>query len=173
MGSDPILAFYRLEQPDAAGRRLDEIWTWDDQRLEAVHDYIQWLFPLREPSAFNPNAPLLTPDTVRAFAEDATLRERLKQSLALMLGFYGFELSESGAGAVAVRNSQRIDTRRRQWLRPGDHNHLRLSRILASARGLGLPQYSDALLAHLERLYAEHPGMISPTTLGFWRRAGQ
>ena len=44
--SDPLLRFYRLEGTDARGRSLEEIWTWEAGRLEAVHDYIQWLFPL-------------------------------------------------------------------------------------------------------------------------------
>ena len=57
---DPLLRFYRLEGPDARGRTLPEIWAWDAARLEGVHDYIQWLFPLPEPSAFNPHAPILT-----------------------------------------------------------------------------------------------------------------
>ena len=47
---DPVVAFYRLEAPDARGRMLHDIWRWDSARLETVHDYIQWLFPLDVPS---------------------------------------------------------------------------------------------------------------------------
>ena len=63
---DPLLRFYGLESGDARGRSLTEIWGWDDERLEQVHDYIQWLFPLREPSAFNPGAPVLTRAAISA-----------------------------------------------------------------------------------------------------------
>src|SRR5262245_5587601 len=62
-----LLDFYRGEGTDAEGRRLDDILAWRDGRLEAVHDFIQWLFPLPEPSRFNPDAPLLTPHDIAAF----------------------------------------------------------------------------------------------------------
>ena len=48
---DPIVTFYRGEGRDAAGRSISDIWGWDDRRLEAVHDYIQWLFPTSHRSA--------------------------------------------------------------------------------------------------------------------------
>ena len=63
MPTSPVVAFYRGEMPDSQGRRLADIQAWDDERLEIVHDYIQWLFPLPERSAFNPKAPLLAPGT--------------------------------------------------------------------------------------------------------------
>src|SRR6266571_4801991 len=48
-GSDPIVAYYS-GGPDAGGRMLAEILAWNDERLEAVHDFIQWVFPTRQPS---------------------------------------------------------------------------------------------------------------------------
>ena len=48
-----LITFYRGSGTDHAGRRIDEILSWDDAALESVHDYIQWLFPLDEPSRFN------------------------------------------------------------------------------------------------------------------------
>ena len=99
---DALLRFYRLEGPDMHGRTLPEIWAWDAARLEDVHDYIQWLFPLPEPSAFNPRAPILTPETIAAFLADAQLRERLLRSLKLMLDFYGLALESIGNGAPHI-----------------------------------------------------------------------
>ena len=60
----PIVRFYRGTGFDARGRSLDEVLAWDDERLEDVHDYIQWLFPLDEPSQFTPHAPLLTAESL-------------------------------------------------------------------------------------------------------------
>src|SRR5271170_564607 len=42
----PLVAFYRGGYTDNGGT-LDQMLSWDDARLESVHDYIQWLFPLR------------------------------------------------------------------------------------------------------------------------------
>jgi len=51
-----IIAFYGTE-PDHRVRYLHEIQQWPGGQLEAVQDYIQWLFPLPEPSGFNAAAP--------------------------------------------------------------------------------------------------------------------
>ncbi|MEG4327197.1 hypothetical protein QUB37_26400 [Microcoleus sp. AT3-A2] len=36
-----ILAFYLGQQPDSQGRAIEDIWSWDYQKLESVHNYIQ------------------------------------------------------------------------------------------------------------------------------------
>jgi hypothetical protein len=169
--ADPLLRFYRLEDTDARGRTLAEIWTWDAGRLEAVHDYIQWLFPLPEPSAFNARAPILTDEAIAAFRADATLRERLLRSLTLMLAFYGLALATDGDGTPRIERAPDFATTSRRWLQPGDHNHLRLTRILGSLRRLGLEAHSRALQACLAAIAHEHPQAISVATLGYWQRA--
>src|SRR5208283_1467128 len=47
---------------------LHEIQEWADGQLEAVHDYIQWVFPLPERSGFNVAAPVLTRESIREFS---------------------------------------------------------------------------------------------------------
>ncbi|HEX8915365.1 MAG TPA: opioid growth factor receptor-related protein, partial [Humisphaera sp.] len=84
----------------------------------------------------------------------------------------GFALREDG-GRPVVERSAAWDERRRNWLTPGNHNLLRLTRILDSLRTLGLGPHADALLAALEGVYAEHAGVIGPRTVGFWRSAGR
>lgn len=166
---DAIVRFYRDDGTDARNRRLAEILAWDDARLESVHDYIQWLFPLAEPSAFNPDAPLVTGATVRAFQHDPVLRSRLEQSLTRMLMFYG--LTRSTARGVTIEQAADFPAQSRNWLRAGNHNHLRLTRILTSLRLLGLVDHSRALYACLEQIAHEHPKAISPVTLTYWRQA--
>ena len=91
-----LLDFYRGQATDAEGRLLKEIWTWDDDDLEAVHDFIQWLFPLPEPSQFNPDAPLLTEEDIDAFKNDPILRANVMKSFERILAFLGFSLAEDG-----------------------------------------------------------------------------
>jgi len=55
-----IIGFYNCTESDHRGRYRREIQEWPDDQLESVHDYIQWLFPLPEPSGFNVAAPVLT-----------------------------------------------------------------------------------------------------------------
>jgi len=52
-----IIGFYDGTEPDHRGRYLHEIQQWTDDQLEVVHDYIQWLFSLPEPSGSNLAAP--------------------------------------------------------------------------------------------------------------------
>ncbi|MFL6247852.1 MAG: opioid growth factor receptor-related protein [Thermoanaerobaculia bacterium] len=170
--SGPILRFYRLEDTDSEGRTLTEIWTWNHVQLERTHDYIQWLFPLRRRSSFNWAAPVLTEETVKAFLDDSELRERFKRSFRLMLNFYGLALVEPPDGPVSIMTGPEFAVRSRQWLRADDHNHLRLSRILASMHLLGFAAYSRALFQCLDGISAQNPGCVTDETLGYWRRAG-
>jgi hypothetical protein len=167
-GSDPLVAFYS-GTPDAAGRTLAGILAWDDARLEAVHDYIQWVFPAREPSGVNPLAPLVTDATVRAFTGDAALRAGLRQALDRMLVFYGL----TWIGDRVAIDELRFPVRARVWLRPGNHNHLRLTRILKSLAALGLAAEARALQRCLLEDICAGPGdgSVSPRTVGFWRDA--
>jgi len=168
---DPLLRFYRLDGTDARGRTLTEIWAWDAARLEGVHDYIQWLFPLPEPSAFNPHAPILTREAIEAFRVDPQLQQRLLRSLVLMLEFYGLALESDGNGAPRIDRARDFAMRSAGWLRPGDHNHLRLTRILTSVRLLGLEAHSLALYSCLAAIARDHPHAVAATTLDYWRRA--
>ncbi|HEX8913174.1 MAG TPA: opioid growth factor receptor-related protein, partial [Humisphaera sp.] len=87
-----LVSFHLGRSPDSEGRRIDDIRRWDFDELEFVHDYIQWLFPTRRPSAFNADAPPLDDATVGAFHADGRLRASLLESLKVMLAFYGFAL---------------------------------------------------------------------------------
>ena len=170
MTSDPIVSFYSGGTDDR-GRTLDAILAWSDDRLEAVHDYIQWVFPTRAPSGVNPFAPLVTADTTAGF-ESPDLRARLRRSLDRMLAFYGLRRTTDVAGASAIMvDPVRFEARAAQWLTPGNHNHLRLTRIMQSLAALGLEPEARALQRCLLTDIAEGAGRgrITPATLGYWR----
>lgn len=149
---DRLLGFYEGSGTDDRGRRLDHIWGWDHGRLESVHDYIQWVFPTEQRSSVNPTAPLVTHDVRKAFADSADLRGRLRRSLAVMLDFYGLALEDTPEGPSVLR-APHYDQRRRFWQTAGNHNYLRITRILTSLRLLGLQEESRALLRCLVDIY--------------------
>jgi hypothetical protein len=160
-----LIQFYRGAAP--GGRAIEEIWSYDHRRLEMVHDYIQWLFPIPEPSRFNPNAPVLTAADAAALRADPTLRTHLLRSLSVMLDFYG--LIE---GRGAIRRGSAFAVRSQDWLTPLNHNYLRLTRILQCLHQCDLDTEARALLACLEDI-AAHEGkdVIASRTLEFWRGA--
>lgn len=169
--SQNFLAFYRGKQPDSQGRLIGEIWQWDYALLETTHDYIQWLFPLTEKSGFNYRAPVLDSQTITVFRMSEELRERLLTSLKVLLAFYGLQIYHQDHLTIKVGKSSEYEDRKANWVKPGNHNHLRLTRILKSLRTLGLERYAEALFVCLERIYQEESDNIEELTYAYWREA--
>jgi hypothetical protein len=162
-----VLAFYRGEATDAAGRRLTDLWGWNDQALEEVHDFIQWLFPLPEPSQFNYRAPLLTEEDIAAFRVEERLRANLHQSFCRLLKFLGLSRGEDGKVVEGPNFAARAPEVWASW----NHNWLRITRILRSLRLLELEAESRALFAWLEEVYRGHRFPIPADTFQFWTEA--
>jgi hypothetical protein len=167
LSDDRIRDFYAGMAPDDRGRYLDDILAMSDAELEALHDYIQWVFPLPESSLANPSAPVLSDRTIAAFAADASLRERLHRSFQRMLVFYGFALNS----AQTIERGPQFEQRQQIWLRPNNHNHLRLTRMIRSLRILGLDADAQALFRALERIYFALPHAITATSFRYWQQA--
>jgi hypothetical protein len=177
----PLIAFYRDGGRDSEGRSLSEILAWPDEDLEDIHDFIQWLFPLPERSGANPSAPTLNPDVIAAFRATPAMLDRLRDSFRRMLRFYGFCWSTMAAppsypGVPAgeklfLLRAPDFQYRADNWLRPMNHNHLRLTRILRSTLLLGLEAESKALFDALNEVYREFPTRISARTHAFWSDA--
>ena len=170
MPESRLVAFYRGAGRDHRRRSLSDIHEFDFDELEFHHDYIQWLFPLPEPSGVNASAPLLSKEDIAVFQSDASLRKALRQSFELMLQFYGLELTEGDANVEVVRGAN-FDERGNLWLTTGNHNFLRISRILRSLSLLGCRTHALAFLKCLEDIYAEEAPTIGTATMGYWRRA--
>lgn len=149
------------------GPGVEQIWSYDHERLESVHDYIQWLFPTRTPSRYHPSAPLLDEETVELFARSPRLRERLLRSLAVMLQFFGLQLADG----PTVDKAPHFASRFPHWSGELNHNLLRLTRILESLRTLGCAEHALALFRCLEELQKAHPKRLPRASLVRWAEA--
>lgn len=158
--------FYLGKAPDHLGRRLEDILRWSDDKLEARHDYIQILFPLVEPSAHIPTAPVLDAATLAEFQNNPAIQKNLLRSLHLLLRFYGFQLHGDKTEIVKAPD---FPAKSANWLFVGDHNHLRITRILKCLSACGLQEYAAAFLSAL--LPVAEPGRVSQETVGYWKRA--
>ncbi|XP_062397747.1 opioid growth factor receptor [Sardina pilchardus] len=140
------LKFYLNEIPsspdDVSIEMFHKEWKTDYKRLERVHSYIQWLFPLREPGV-NYMASELTKKEIQAFRESKEARDRLVDSYELMLGFYGIQLTDKTRGEV-----KRADNWRERFanLERNMHNNLRITRILKSLGELGFEHFQPHLV---------------------------
>ena len=135
-----------------------------------MHDYIQWLFPLRTFSRFNPDAPILDDEIIARFRADERLRAELLASFRQMLAFYGFDYREQD-GRPTVTLAPDAAARQRNWLNPGNHNLLRITRVLSCLATLGLRPQAEAFFSALEGVYAQHGPVIGTRTMSFWRDA--
>ncbi|MBD2388514.1 opioid growth factor receptor-related protein [Cylindrospermum sp. FACHB-282] len=169
----PILQFYSKKSSDVRGRMIEQIWQQDHEWLEKTHDYIQWLFPLTEKSRFNPHAPILTEEDIQAFRNREDLRTHLTKSLKLMLDFYGLSCSEMEGAKVEITLSQSFSQRKQVWVHWGNHNHMRITRILKCLRLLGLEIYAQAFFKCLQQIYILEKGEITKLTLSHWQEALQ
>lgn len=150
MVAGPILAFLEGEAMDPRGRTVFEVLAMNDVALEHTHDFIQWLFPLPEPSAAVPDAPVLGPEDIRAIRESELAPIALAAATDRMTSFYWAT---------------------HDWLMPNDHNHRRITRIIRSLRLLVGDAEADAFRAAiLERVEATH-APISARSRGYWETA--
>lgn len=166
-----IVPFYLNKQTDSEGRLLSELWELDNNELEDEHDYIQWLFPLREASIHNHNAPIVNDAVIEAFLSEPRMRRNLLQSLKVMLRFYGLELNEAEDDTTIIAFSDDYEFRKKVWLRKYNHNYLRLTRILKCLMMFGLEEYAGELYDCLQKIYDEEGDKIGEETLQFWTEA--
>ncbi len=162
-----LVSFYRGAATDSERRKLDDILSWDDDDLEAVHDFIQWLFPLPEPSQFNADASLVDEDDIEEFKRDKFLRANLGRSFARILRFLGLTRTDNGE----VLEGGNFQARARDvWAAP-NHNWLRLTRILRSLKLLGLEAEAEALYGRLNAFYTGKRFPIPADTFRYWTQA--
>jgi Opioid growth factor receptor (OGFr) conserved region len=163
----PIIGFYSGKSTDYQGRNIRDIWNYNDQQLEFVHDYIQWLFPLKQKSIFNRSAPTLDDQVIATFKNNRNLQKNLFISLQLMLTFYGLKI-EDNRQIIKADNYGQI---KKRWITLRNHNYLRITRILTSLKLLGLEKFAIALFNCLEKIYTEESEIIGSKTFNYWQNA--
>lgn len=169
-----LLAFYRGEgavvTADVFGRQtrrfLADILAWDDIALEGVHNYIQWVFPLKEASDYNRQAPILDDETIEAFKTDPQIRRNVENVVLRMAKFLAIPAQTSPDG---VRFG--IAAAEPHWIGEYNHNYKRITRILASLRLMGFEETAKSFHESLYDLYTKHGSAIGRETFSFWEKA--
>lgn len=138
------------EHPD--GYTPTEIATnWVDDDLETIHNYIQWVFPLCEPSNYNHGAPILTVREINKIRKCPIAQQNLRMLMWRMIDFYD---------------------RTARWLTDYDHNHLRITRIIKSLGLLTEPKYALMFYHFIMWKVMAHSKLypVNPTTVDIWRK---
>jgi hypothetical protein len=152
---------------DHQRRTLDQALAWDDETLENTHDFIQWWFPLTEPSAFNSHAPVASRVEFEELGSNERVRAGVERAMHRMLSFYGLRQEASGE----IKKSDGWDQRCRNWAFKQSHNDLRITRILKSLCLLGHRAHAEALFVALEVIIREERDQSCQLPLRFWRDA--
>jgi hypothetical protein len=160
-----IVRYYCGQGTDDRGRSLADTQALDASRMEYYHDFIQWMFPLRQPSQFNPGAPILSDTDIQEFHARPELRENLHRSFVAFLRFLGLETREG-----KVVDDPR-GTRSKLFEIP-NHNWLRITRVLLCLKTLGLDDDAAAFFAYLEDAYRRKVG-ITAETFEYWQDAAR
>lgn len=91
-------------------------------------------------------------------------------SFVLLLRFYGLRLREEKS-SILIECDEFFQFRKKVWLTPGNHNHLRITRILKSLSLLALNAYAKSFFLCLEDIYNADKQKISKNTFSFWKKA--
>ena len=145
-----IIDFLEAKTPDYRGRMILSLWKQTDYQAESTHDYIQWLFPLDEPSRSVNGAPILTELDIDEIKESSLAQANLAKSASWFLGF--------------LRRNQ-------HWVTKYDHNHLRITRAIKSLRLLASNEAADEFKKMVFEYLGDDLNLIDPKASSFWNSA--
>jgi hypothetical protein len=170
-----IIDFYDGISPDSENRMLFDILAQPLDWMEMCHDYIQWLFPLKEESNFNPDAPLLTDEDIREFknrfgAKSIALHN-FTEAIEKMLYFLGIDIFWDGFELDAFQLAINFEKQKYTWLGPVNHNALRITRMLSCLSILGFEKLAGDLLVFMKEKAPTVGGEISPRSIEYWEKA--
>ena len=108
-----VLGFLNGTAADIHGRTFDDVMAFSDEQIERTHNFVQWLFPLNEPSLSVPGSPCLSDAEITTIKDSGVAVANLNMAANWFLDFL-------------VRNQH--------WIKPYDHNQLRITRVIKSLR---------------------------------------
>jgi hypothetical protein len=172
-----MLEFYRgagkIHSGDSNGKQIRDVFNFDRKEKEEKHNFIQWLFPLKESSAFNPDVPLLNDPLILLMKKDPIVQKNLQGSLDSMLEFYWLKWKDGSRREIIQKEpfKERAVKSDEGWVSVNHHNFLRLSRMMKSLNLLGLENESLALRDCLMNIGKEYPQHIPKETLEYWEKS--
>ena len=173
--TDPmdLVRFYRGEIStgerlyDHEGYTFDEIMKFNYEQLESYHRWVQWVFPTKERSFFQPDVPILNNEVIKLFQEDEVLQHRTKWAFLKVIDFYGFELKEENGEEQVVLQQEGYHHANPKWaIQFFNHNYLRITRVLTALRYFGHNEWS----VKFKNALMEHANRDTESTM-FWEQA--
>lgn len=160
-----LLNFLRGDISDDNGRYIYNILAFSRHQLEVTHNYIQWLFPIDSESSYAYSI-ILTEELAEEIKKDSVAMRNVELAYKCMLEFYGFRWDRKKNKVVKYNSEIWM---RLKWLNKGNHNFLRLTRIIRCLTLLGMHTEATELLTALTILSRKYKCMRD--SLKYWRNA--
>ena len=162
--------FFQNKAPDINGNYLKDYWAMSNDELEIKHDYIQYMFPLFEHSRVKPFTPILTEYEInqmkRNQIECNNILKNIKKSFEIMLDFYGLRFVNE-----EIQKCTFFEKRKANWINSGNHNYLRITRILKCLMIFEMTDEAMAFYRILLKLKEEYQEEIDDLSVEFWSEA--
>jgi len=153
--SQQLMNFFTDNGIDSEGRTLDNILSYSDSKLEATHNCIQWMFPLHEKSFHSTSAQILNQESIEQLQKSSIAKNNMLKTFDRICKFFG------------VLNHE--DTRKHPlWCRTGNHNLLRITRIIRSLRLFGLEKEAKDFHDAITYIAQGEGNRVSSTTFDYW-----
>ena len=156
-----IIDFLEGKTTDYKGRTFDDIIQSDDETLEKCHDAIQQIFPLHLESKYAHTYPIVDKDVINKINESLEASHEIRCNLVKAKKrfekFYG------------IGHDYFDPDKQRKWCKNGNHNLLRITRIIRSLRLFGLED--DARDFWRKVMTVGDALEISDTTIDYWSKA--
>jgi hypothetical protein len=165
MFESKIIKFYEKRANDNYGRSLDQMQHYNYDQLEHIHDYIQWMFPLKEKSRVNLSAPIITAKDIIYIKQSDVIKQNMLASKIVITNFWGIR-KEYSENKYNIRKD-RIQT----WLTPGNHNFLRVTRVLKSLIIFDLRNEAENLFKCLNEIRNNGNQNIIGESFFWWEKA--
>lgn len=154
--ADNFIHFYMNDKSDTDGRMIEDILSFNDIQLEKVHDYIQEIFPTDEESAYNLDAPVFEKNELRnIYKRHIVIRNNITSAFNMMVDFWGLRKEECP-----------------DWFYDGNHNCLRVTRVLKSLNLFGAYELADELTVLLKNKIKQFPNAV-PKAEKYWKSASK
>lgn len=167
MKNTNIINYLETKSKRKRSNKIIDKWKRCYVYLECNHSYIQWWFPLNEKSNHNHKAPILTEKDICEIQKNEMIKESIIYSFDVMLNFYGLERKYE---TTQVRRKNNYKFIKRRWIRNGNHNFLRITRILKCLKICGLEDYARGFYNELCNIYQENKFIIGKS-INYWNDA--
>ena len=159
--SKMILAFLGGTGADHKGRLYGETLSWSDVQLEDCHDQCQWIFPLHEDSHMARTWPVVNKEIVEEAKRNPAVLDNLRAAKDRFEVFLG-----------VCNDDGNWKFKQDRWCRDGNHNLLRVTRIIRCLRLFGLEEEAQDFYKKVLAV-AERCGISNVTKAYWWRAANE